>query len=78
MNTVNTQLPFFWPLLPFALYLYLFVVYADSPSGGKFMMITGIVFVISVFMAFGGYLQDAVINLMIFILAFVLSTQFHK
>ena len=78
MQTMNTSLPWFWPLLPFVLYIYMFVVYSDSPSGGKFMMISAIVFVISIFMAFGGYLSDAVINLMIFILAFILSTQFKR
>jgi len=34
-QVVNHELPFFWPAFPFVLYLYLMVVYADSPQGGK-------------------------------------------
>lgn len=75
-NTINTGLPWFWPAFPFILYLYLFIIYSDSPSGGKLYMIAALVFVISIFMAFGGLILDALINLVIFIIAFILSNQF--
>jgi hypothetical protein len=72
------QLPWFWPLLPFALYIWLFITFSDSPGKGKIYMITGLVFVISVFLALGGYIADAVINFIIFVLAFWLSGLFSK
>lgn len=76
--TIGKQLPFFWPLFPFVLYLWLFVIYSDSPGKGKTYMITALVFVISVFLAIGGYITDAVINFIIFALAFWLSGLFAK
>lgn len=75
-STINTGLPWFWPLFPFILYLYLFVAFQDSPSGGKLYMIAALVFVISIFMALGGLLIDAVINFGIFAITFFLSGQF--
>jgi hypothetical protein len=53
-------------------------MYSDSPQGGKLFMIAGLVFVISVFMALGGFIGDAMINFIIFAAAFFLSNLFHK
>lgn len=74
----GAQLPFFWPALPFMLYLWLFIIFSDSPGKAKIYMIAGLVFVISVFLAAGGYISDAVINFIIFVLAFWLSGLFSK
>lgn len=70
--------PWFWPLFPFVIYLYLLVQYADSPNGGKLYMIAALAFVISIFLAFGSYISDAVINFTVFAVAFFLSNQFKK
>lgn len=77
-NVINNQLPWFWPAFPFVLYIWMLSLYSDSPTGGKLFMITGIVFVICAFMAIGGYLIDAIINFLIFIVAFVFSGLFKK
>ena len=77
-HVINTGLPFFWPIFPFILYLYLFIIYSDSPSGGKLYMIAGLVFVISVFMAFAGLIPNAIINFAIFAATFFLANQFNK
>jgi len=77
-QAVNTAIPWFWPLFPFALYLYLLSVYSDSPSGGKLYMISALVLVVSAFMALGGYLLDGVINVVIFLGSFWLSRMFRK
>lgn len=77
--SVQTQaFPWFWPIFPFVLYLYLLVSFADSPNGGKLYMIAALCFIISVFLAFGSYISDAIINFVIFAAAFFLSNQFKK
>lgn len=75
-STIGKTLPWFWPLLPFILYLWMFSVFSDSPGKGKIYMIAAIVFVISAFMAIGGLIGDAIINFLIFITAFWLSNLF--
>lgn len=70
---IKTTIPWFWPLFPFVLYIYLIVEFADSPTGGKLYMIALLAFMISAFLALGGYISDAVIQFVIFIGAFYFS-----
>lgn len=76
--TFAKQLPFFWPILPFVLYLWLFIIFSDSPGKGKTYMITGLVLVISIFLAISGSITDAAINFIIFGASFWLSGLFSK
>ena len=64
-------LPWFWPIIPFLLYIYLLSLFGDSPSNGKFIGITALVLVISVFLAASGYTSSAALNIVLFLLAWV-------
>ena len=75
-NVVNSQLPWFWPLFTFLLYIYLYILYSDSPSGGKLYGIAALVLIISVFLALGGNIADGVINFIIFGVTFFVANQF--
>ena len=73
---INNALPWYWPIIPFIIYILMMVWYDDSPQRGKLYMIAAIVFVISIFMVFGGYLPDAIFNFFVFIIAFITTRLF--
>lgn len=77
-GTLNTALPWFWPALPFFLYIWMLSLYSDSPGKAKLLMISGIVFAISAYMAIGGLLIDAIVNFVIFVAALFFSGLFKK
>lgn len=77
-HLIGQTLPWFWPFFPFFLYMYLMILYQDSPSRGKILGIATLVFVISIFMFFGGYLLDSIINFIIFSLAVFFAPQLKK
>jgi hypothetical protein len=68
-TSISSALPWFWPIIPFGLYLYLIIIFNESPTKGKFLGIAALVMVISIFMATGQLIQDAVLNIIIFMLA---------
>lgn len=72
-NVVAQALPWYWPLVPFVLYVALMIWFNDTPGRGKMYGIAAIVLVISAFLAWGGYIGDCVINVVIFLVAWVLA-----
>ena len=68
--------PFLPPLLliiTFALYLVLMVAYTESPGNSKLVGITAIVLVISLLESVAGLLANAVLNIIIFLVAFFIT-----
>jgi hypothetical protein len=69
------------PIIPViflgALYLFLWVKFADSPSRFKTVSITALVLIISIIMAATGFVADAVLNVLAFGAAFFLSFIFR-
>lgn len=72
-TSVGNALPWFWPFLPFLLYILLQVLFSGSNQKGKFGMLTALAFVISFFMAIFGMVGDAAINIAIFLIAFTIG-----
>lgn len=68
--------PTLMPIFCGALYVFLWIKFADAPSRFKLVGITALVFVISVVMVAGGFMADAVLNFIAFILAYFLSLLF--
>ena len=73
---IKAALPWFWPVIPFMLYIGMMFWYADSPQRGKLVMISALVLVISFFMVFGGFISDAIFNFFVFAVAFILTRLF--
>lgn len=76
VNTVSNQLPWFWPVVPFILYMYLVIVYNNAPQRWKFVGISALVLVITAFMALAFNNVDAIANVIIFGVALLLSNMF--
>lgn len=68
------------PIIPLfflgALYVFLWVKFAEAPARFKIAAIASLVLVISIFFAAAGFTADAVFNFIVFGLAFLLSYLF--
>jgi hypothetical protein len=70
---LQNALPWFWPVIPFILYMAMLSWYSDSPQRGKLVAIAAVILVISGYMVYGGLLKDGIFNFFIFAVALVMS-----
>lgn len=75
-GSIGKALPWFWPMIPFALYLVMFIEYQEAPGRWKLAAITGLVLIISIYMGAAGLINNVFINLAIFMLAYFVSFLF--
>lgn len=61
-----------------ALYVFLWIRFANAPSRFKFVGMSALVFVISVIMVYGGFTGSAVLNFIVFIVAYFFSLLFKS
>jgi len=77
INSVGSgPLSWLWPALPYLLYLFLFIAYDTAPSRGKLATIAALVLVLSVVMVGAGMIPDAIINVLIFGMAWLTTWLF--
>lgn len=74
----NPNLPPILLILTFSLYLVLMIMFSQSPGRGKFVGICAIVLVISLFESVFGLISTAVLNIIVFVVAFLLSGLFRS
>lgn len=77
-SSVSNQLPWFWPMVPFMLYIILIVQFSASPGRFKLAAIAALVMVISIFMGASGMIGNAIINVVVFIFAYFVSFLFKR
>jgi hypothetical protein len=77
-TSVGSQLPWFWPMIPFMLYIILIIQFNSSPGRFKLAAIAALVMVISIFMGASGMILNAIINIVIFIFAYFISFLFKR
>jgi len=77
INGFNSAFPWLWPLFSILIYVFLLILFQDAPVKGKFISIATIGFVYSVILAAAGYIPDAIINIIIMVIALVVSTLFR-
>lgn len=73
----NPYLPPIALILTVVLYLVLVIAYQSSPGRGKLLAIATIVMVLSLFQSVFGLLANAVISIIIFVLAMIITTLFQ-
>lgn len=76
--TVNSGLPMLFPIFLGALYVFLWMMFRQSPARFKFVCMGLLVFVISFFMAAAGYTQSALLNFIVFALSYVVEFLFSR
>ena len=76
VGSVNQGLPILFPILLGSLYVFLWLMFRQSPSRFKLVCMTLLVFVISVFMAAGGYIGSALLNFVVFVIAYFVEFLF--
>lgn len=77
IHSVSAALPWLFPVILGAFYVFLWVQFGDSPSRFKLASITALVFVVSFFMAAAGFVNNAVLNFVVFGIAFFVSFLFR-
>lgn len=78
IHGVTGAMPWLFPLLLGALYVYLWVLFGDSPSRFKLVGMSALVLVISIVFSAAGFTTDAVFNFIVFGIAFIASFMFRQ
>lgn len=78
IHSVTIAMPWLFPLILGALYVYLWVLFGDAPSRFKLVSISALVLVISIVFAAAGFTGDAVFNFVVFGIAFLASFLFKQ
>ena len=78
INTVNSGFPLLLPIFLGALYVFLWLMFRQSPSRFKIVVMTVLVFVISIFFAAAGWTPDALLNFVVFVVAYFVEFLFNR
>jgi len=74
----NPYLPPILLMITVFLYIILVIAYQSSPGRGKLLAISTIVLIISLFESGFGFLGDAIIAIIVFLVALILTTLFQS
>lgn len=78
IHGVTGAMPWLFPLLLGALYVYLWILFGDAPSRFKLVGMSALVLVISVVFVASGFAIDAIFNFVVFTVAFLASFIFKQ